>query len=259
MGARGSFKPGFSRPNKISAVSAWLRVASATSDSNGVSSLPDMLNANPAVQSVDARKPVIENSANGLPCMRFATNDALAWPLIAATNPTNKAGWGIWLKPDSASAAARVISISTGTNGATALKLRLSTNTTPDILLDAAVSGTNGRRGTSSTLITTGWQFLTLEYDSSGATEADKLVATLNGIARSLVFSNLGAGGTLGVLPVVTGNAIIGNGQDGAASNPFNGLIGPNIYAFGSKMNDATQGLLTAAARIALMNYEAPA
>ncbi len=63
---------------------------------------------------------------------------------------------------------------------------------------------------------------------------------------------------TLGTLFAATGNIMIGNGQDGAASSPLNGLIGPNIYAFGSKMAGATTGLLTTAARTALMNFEAP-
>ncbi len=241
-------------PSSLSAVSAWLRVAQATSGVNGISSVPDVLNSNPAVQSVDARKPVIENSANGLPCMRLATNDVLVWPITAQSSATSQAGWGLWVKPDGVASTQRIFRISTGTNGANGQKLNpsLVTNT---ITLTASPDGAATKTNTSPGSMTAAWHFLTLEYDSTGATDAQKLTISLDGAVLSPTISGAA---TLGTLFAATGNIMIGNGQDGAASSPLNGLIGPNIYAFGSKMAGATTGLLTTAARTALMNFEAP-
>src|SRR5678816_2358752 len=80
----------------ITAISAILDVATATLVSGDISSLPDLLNSNPAVQTVSGRRPTLELSAgNGLPCMRFATNDALSWPITAqSAGGTSQAGWG---------------------------------------------------------------------------------------------------------------------------------------------------------------------
>jgi hypothetical protein len=47
-------------------------------------------------------------------------------------------------------------------------------------------------------------------------------------------------------------------GQQPNGTNAWVGDIGPNVYIFGSKMTGATQGLLTTAARTALLNFEAP-
>lgn len=234
----------------FSVVSAWLRVGQATSDVNGVSSLPDVLNTNPAVQTVDARKPVIENSANGLPCMRFVTNDVLVWPITAQSSASDYAGWGMWIKPSSFPAVMRIIRVATGTNAASTTKLTISTSNSTlscAAVSSATVSKTGG-------VLTTAWGFVTIEYSKDGATDDSKLTVTLNGTPLGTA-----VGSTLvGVLASATGNILIGNGNDGAANSAYQGLIGPNIYAFSSKMSGATTGILTTDARTALMNFEAP-
>lgn len=249
--------PSFS-PSQVSAISAWLRVANATSDGNGISSVPDVLNTNPAVQSVNERKPVIENSANGLPCMRFATNDVLAWPITAQSSAINQCGWGLWVKLD-ALATQRLLRISAGTNGADGFKLSLTTLTTGG--LNPAASSTGSETGlkaysTAGGAITTAWHFVTIEYDKDGATDAARLITTVGGVSFAGTFA--GAQDISAGLFAATGNILIGNGNDGVASSPLNGLLGPNIYSFATKMPGAEFGLLTAAARAALMNFEAP-
>jgi hypothetical protein len=238
-------------PSSLSAVVAWLRVIQATSDVNGISSVPDVLNTNPAVQSVTARKPMPEASAgNGLPCMRFATNDVLVWPITPESSASNYAGWAAWVKPDALATTQRIIRVSTGTNGASTNKLTLGTSLAT--LSNIAQSGPSVTRGGGT--MTTGWAFVTVEYNKDGADDSAKLTCTLDGVSVGTL-----AGTTLtGPLAAATGNILIGNANDGVASQPLNGIIGPNIYAFGSKMAGATVGLLTTAARTALMNFEAP-
>lgn len=257
MGARGSFRgAGFASPSAVSAVSAWLRVVNATSDVNGISSVPDALNTNPAAQSVDARKPVIEQSANALPCMRFVTNDVLVWPITAQSSGTNYAGYGLWFKPDSANVIQRLVAISSGTNGANGLKLVVSPTTTNRIQVVASPDGVGSKVNTPLSAYTTAWQFLTFEYDKDAATDAARLVVTVNGVALTAAIT--GAADMSVGLFAATGNILIGNLNDGVASGAFQGLLGPNLYAFASKMPGATLGLLTTAARAFLMNYEAP-
>lgn len=258
MGIRGSFRTKFSSPSDVGAVSAWLRVASATSDVNGISSLPDMLNNNPAVQSVDARKPVIENSANGLPCMRFATNDVLSWPITLQSSANDYAGWGCWVKIDAASGTQRIFRCSTGTLGASGNKLNLSTAgaTVSSSASPASAPGTF-RNNITGAVTNNSWHFYTIEWDKDGASNIEEYTLTLDGVNLTNS-STLSPTTKMGSLSPVTGNILIGNTNNGVASSPLNGLIGPNIYAFGRKMANVNCGVLTSAARAFLMNYERP-
>jgi hypothetical protein len=246
-------------PSGVSAVSAWLRVASATSDVNGISSVPDAMNTNPAVQSVDARKPVVENSANGLPCMRFATNDVLRWPITAQSSASDYAGWGLWVKTDSTATTQRLMRISTGTGGGSALKLAVNAPFSGGTLTGsgatAAAPGGVTRSVAGGTLVALAWAFWTIEWDKDGASDSARLTLTKDGVLVGTLATNVATGS----LVTATGNILIGNGGDDVtASSPYNGLIGPNIYAFGSKMAGAEFGLLTTAARTALRTYQQP-
>jgi concanavalin A-like lectin/glucanase superfamily protein len=236
--------------------SAWLRVANATLVSGDVSSLPDALNSNPAVQTVAARRPTLELAANGLPCMRFATNDVLSWPITAQSSAVNQAGYGLWIKADALSATQRLIFVSTSTGGASGAKLRLSPASNGALATVVSSDGSTTKTITSPpNALDTGWHFLTCEYDKDGASDAAKLVLTIDGVALGTI---TGAA-TLGALFAATGNILIGNGQDTtSASAPFSGLIGPNIYAFNAKTPTATTGLLSTAERAAFMNFEKP-
>lgn len=247
-------------PGQISAalggpLSAWLRVANATSDVNGISSVPDFLNTNPATQSVNARKPVIENSANGLPCMRFQTNDVLVWPITPQSSASLQAGWGMWVKPDSSTGGQRIIYAGPGTNGASGFKLSFQMSVSQWKGEASADGATTTFNLSGSTAPAANWRFLTLEYDGTAPTDAEKLVISFQGVRLT---GALSGAAILGALFPATGNLLIGNGNDGVATLVFNGRLGPNLYAWDRKQAGATLGLLTTETLTALMNYQAP-
>lgn len=250
MGARSSFKPRARLPSgPDSVVSAWLRVDDAVRDGSGISLVPDMLNTNPAVQTVAARKPSLELSANGLPCMRFATNDQLTWPITPQSLASNQTGWGLWVKLGVASGNYGIMRARNESGGASANKLSL-TFATSGYQAAYYVSAVSGLR--TAAIATTDWQFITIEFDGGEPLAELQRTLTHNGVLSG----STGGGATSGALQSATGNILIGNG--GSDSLPLNGLIGPNIYAFSGKMSGAEFGVLTTAARNALMNFEAP-
>jgi hypothetical protein len=212
------------------------------------------MNTNPAVQSVNARKPVIETSF-GLPCLRFATNDVLRWPITAQSAATSYAGWGMWFKQDVSSTVMRLIRVSTGTNGASGFGLNMTSSAGAYVGAYSAdgASGNFSQLSVSGALDTS-WVFITLEWSRDGTSTATRLTLTKNGE----VLSGAATGIVNAALFAATGNILIGNANDGVASGAVNGLIGPNIYAFGSKMAGATEGVLTPAARLSLMLYGNP-
>jgi hypothetical protein len=243
----------------VSAVSAWLRVAQATSDVNGVSSLPDIINANPAVQSVNSRKPGVGVSANGLPTMTFdGTADMLSWPLAASNNGTAAWGIGLWLKAGDLSVTTRDI-IAMWVPDSSAYKLNFSQFGQQLFATVFKADGTSSSRQgvTVSNVITSTalWYFVTFEWDSLAVAESDRFTITVNGVKQACTFSSGGTPGTITTLHAPTGNATIG--ATGTALYFF-GSFGANIYVLGSKMAGATEGLLTPAARAALMTYEQP-
>ena len=236
--------------------SAWLRVANATLVSGDVSSLPDLLNANPAVQTVAGRRPTLELSANGLPCMRFATNDVLSWPITAqSAGGTSQAGWGLWVKLDAAIGAQFLIGVLPGTGGANGTKLRAITSS-QTFSTRASPDGTNSKSNTTGNVLDAGWHFLTFEYDFGAGTDETKITNTIDGVVQT---PSIAGSATLGALFAATGNVLIGNAVDTVTGlAPLSGLIGPNIYAFASKTAGATTGLLSTAERAALMNFDKP-
>jgi hypothetical protein len=243
-------------PTDITAISGILDVATATLVAGDASSVPDLLNSNPAVQTVAARRPTLELAANGLPCLRFSTNAVLSWPITAqSAGGTSQAGWGLWVKLNAAASAQILLTVSTGTGGANGFKLRLRTNAdTANVI--ASPDGTATKNNTTGNILDTGWHFLTVEYDSTAGTDLTKLVTTVDGVSSGTTISGTA---TLGALFAATGNILIGNLQDTtSASQPLNGLIGPQIYAFASKTAGATTGLMSSSERTSLMNYRKP-
>lgn len=256
--AAGANNPGHVfTPTDITAISAILDVATATLVAGDISSLPDLLNANPAVQTVAARRPTLENSAgNALPCMRFATNDVLSWPITAqSAGGTSQAGWGLWVKLDAASGVEALINVLSGTvGGASGVKLRLQTSTAT-LQFRASPDGAAVKTNTTGNVLDAGWHFITVEYDSTAGTDAAKMVQTVDGVS----LGSISGAATLGTLFAATGNILIGNLTDTTvALSPLNGLIGPQIYAFASKTAGATTGLLSSAERTSLLNYRKP-
>jgi hypothetical protein len=240
-------------------LSAWLRVALATSDVNGVSSLPDVLNANPAVQATNAKKPGLGTSANGFPILTFDGQRMLQWPLTTANNNDSALGFAFWYKPGLVTDFQMPFGI-TAEAGSTAAYKFMFPQPTNALALKCFFSGfANGRNGQSSLVLNAGqWYFVTGEYFNTG-TEAVRHVLTIDGVVLPLTFSNDNAGGS-GNLTTVTGNAIIGstNTTGGLPALVTGSALGPNFYAFNAKMAGATEGLLTPIARRELMNFQAP-
>lgn len=259
-GRRSVTYSGIPNPGSLTegAVTAWLSVAAATSDVNGVSSLPDLLAtvANPAVQATNARKPLIELSANGLPCMRFATSKVLTWPLVASNNNTSKTGVGFWFKPDALASFPTLASIDSS-GAASVFKYAVYTNAaTGGIRSDINATGIRDCDTPGSLITALTWAFFTLELDMSGAAETDRVVVTVNGTPRVVTFG--GAAGPVSALTNPTGSMCLGATTTAGTNKPYNGLLGPDFYVFGAKQPGATVGLLTTAGRAALMAFNQP-
>jgi hypothetical protein len=241
-----------------SVVGAWLRFAEGTSDANGFSSVPDVLNANPAIQTVNANKPARVLSANGLVLANFVTDDRLWWPLIAANNSTAAFGFMFWIVPANIAAPTeRWIDIwynsgNPPTGGASAPKFSIGKigATVHAVLRNGAASPT----ATSGNVLSAGVPACVgFEFNGAGATDAAKLVITLDGVA---IASTVTGGAMPTALPAPTGSANIGAYIQGAAH--YTGKMGSNLFCFNAAMAGVTSGLLTPAARLAYKNFEAP-
>ncbi len=169
----------------------------------------------------------------------------MTWPLIAQNNNRDTIGFGAYFKFTSLGSFPVLWSIQQ--------KCQLYVTAAGAIAAAAFVSGSNGRQGqTTNGVVTTGTVLgIGYEYNSGGATEADKLIITVNGVPRALTFSNLGSGGTLGQLPIIAGNAFLFS-QTTSPDNPMSGSVARNAYAFDQAMPGVTSGLLTSDARLAL-------
>ncbi len=243
-------------PRDSGKVSAWLRFSQGTVTGSGFSSVPDVLNSNPATQSTDAQRPASGTSGNGLTIATFS-NDFLAWPLVNGNNNQSPA-WGIalWVRctPDGTVRRLWSIRLPGALGGASDNRIEICSdnNASRGIFVDIYTSTVTARRGAvQASFAASTWTFLTVEYDGAQSAEADECVITTGGAVRTLAFGD--AAGTPGDMPDTliqpTGNAHLG-AQTTAAGNPFVGDIGPNVFILNAR--------LTAAERTALMNFEAP-
>jgi hypothetical protein len=245
--------------NPANFVSSWLRVANATVTGSGVSSLPDMLNVNPAVQATDVNRPPLGASANGLPIMNFApsTGQHLIWPLTAKNNSTTYLGFGFWFNRSVVSQC-NILNALTGvgtsgnawyliTNGAS-LRFLFYDPAAPTSARYFDVSG--------SPLVLNTWQFISLEYNATRAAEADRTSIYVDNVRQTGTFTSFGTPGTITNLVSVTGAMTIS--LNNAPQQIKDASLGPNFYSYTYAMAGATDGLLTAPARAALMSVEAP-
>lgn len=248
---------GFS-PIELGVVTGWLRLAASSQASSEWTNWVDVLNSNPgAINS--ARRPAVAAAANGFPLANFQTNDCVAWSIAASNLNRNTVGYFMWASPDALPGSnVTLISISAGTGGASGTFLAsIFFNTSWFVICYVDGSG-NGRTFQVLNAAAVGVQHCYgIEYDSSVGGDGC-LTLSIDGVIQTTLKSNAGAGGTLGTLPSVTGNILIGNFNDGAAGSPYNGKTGPNIFALNSKMSGATAGLLTTGARAALAGFEVP-
>ena len=251
MGTRGSFRPAPFGANQGLAgkVSAILDLSASAQSGGEWTNWVDLLNDNPGVINA-ARRPAVTASGNGLPTATFATNDCVSVPLVAAiNNQVTKCGWAFHLKVGNIAATSTLITIGTGTLGASAQKLRLLILASEALRADCFISGANGRLFTTTAVLTqnaTTW--VRLEYDSSRGGDAN-IKVFFDTVDQAGSFSDSGAGGTLTTLPVVTGNMLIGNiNDDPTPSAPLAGIVGPRIYCLREN--------LTLAEDTALMNFD---
>lgn len=242
---RGSFYP-----TQLGAkLSAWLRLAASTPNAGEYDVVVDVLNSNPTSQTDADRKPAASTAANGLPVADWDGTDVLVWPVHASNNQVDNTGFALWMKLTGVAAAN--VSIVELAGGTSATKLSMQVENAK-ARATAYISGNNGRTLTSTgNVFSAGvWAFYRLAYVSSiGGDLCLKLY--VNEVAVTGSYTNTGAGGTLGVLPTVTGNVLLG-GQSNSDTPFFSpiGSFGPNIYCIA--------GDLTAAEGAALMAFDRP-
>lgn len=244
-------------------LSAWLRFALGTTDVQGFSSVPDLLNTNPAVQATDGRKPDRVLAANGLPLGDFVA-DNLAWPLAASNNATTRYGVFFYMVPDTVSGDEYIFTAWTGnTGGGNAARLILSRSGTSFLAyVSHASDGSSVRLATLAGVFAVGTPvFLGFEFNPAGSNEAAQCVLSKDGVAGSASFSN--SSGTPGAMPAAlqnpTGNLIIGGFDNSDAGVlPVDGKLGPNLYVLNAAMAGVSTGLLSPAARLALASFERP-
>jgi hypothetical protein len=241
-------------PARLSKISAWLRLQASTQSGGEWTNWADVLNSNPVAYN-SARRPAVAAAANALPIATFnpASPVVGAWPLTAANNQTAKTGVALWMKPAVVTGGANqvIYMIAPGTGGANLQKFQVVQNNRTLVPWVAVTAGTaNGRQLTTGNVLTVStWAWVRLEYDSSRGGDAN-LKVYVNGADAGGAYSDIGAGGTLGTLATVTGNALMGNFNDGSAVAPWSGDFGPNLFVLSDN--------LTAAEETALMNFERP-
>lgn len=246
---------GFTPAELSGVVTSWFRLADASSviTGSGYSSIQDVLNpSSPATQSTDARRPPAATSANGLPILTVAASN-LAVPMIAAR--ANLSAWGFWGWVKQSATADGLISFGTS-GGASANFAWFNFNTSGTNCKSEIWTGASSRVANKGSLTAATWKFLTLEYNSAFAADA-RLALTIDAVSLTATFS-----GSLGSEPASLQSGVTGSGSllsfTSAAGFPFVGSVGGNFGFFGGAMSGATEGVLTAAARAALMNFEAP-
>ncbi len=236
------------------AVSSWFRLAHPNSiiTGSGYSSVADVLNlSSPATQGTDARRPPPAVAANGLPIITVSAS-ALVIPATTARFATAKWGMWMWLKRNTS--ADNICSA--GTTPGSSVN-RLYTNVVGAVFRAQVFNSDSSQSrncDVSSGTINT-WKFFTVEFNSDFAGDL-AMCMTVDGTPIVPTFS-----GVLGAVPsalrAITGNASFA-AFSSAASFPFIGSMGGNWGFMNASMAGVTTGLLTPAARTALMNFERP-
>jgi len=241
-------------PLELAPVSSWFRVAAGTITGSGYSSIPDLLSpSSPMTQSTDARRPPAATSSNGLPILSVTASN-MAIPLIASRINTAAWGWWGWIRPSTTADGF----LNFGTQGGASAEFMWLTFTNSGTNLHSEVWATAGGsrvRNIVGSITAGAWQFVTAEYNSALSGDA-RYTVTVNG--TPIAGTNGGSLGSMpAALPAVTGSGNFLSFQ--AIGNfPYVGSVGPNFGFMNAAMSGATEGLLTAAARTNLMNFEAP-
>lgn len=223
----------------------WLRASGATLVSGKVSSLPEIVNANPAVQASDPARPAIGTSVNGLPILQFGAASTLSWPVIAANNSRLNYGLGFWFRAP-ATTVANFFNRRT-TAGAADFQLSLLAGVLRATIIRASGGSSGSFLDTPAVIAANTWYFFTAEYVS---TTINTICMTVNGVVQGITRTTFGTVSNLGQLQVaVTLDFGLGSAFD----------FGPEIYLWQAAMPGAAAGqLLTPAGRAAFMNYNQP-
>jgi hypothetical protein len=250
-------RPGRRNPEAQALRSALLKIKGqlrlqASSQSAGEwTNWVDVLNSNPGAINA-ARRPAVGASNNGLPLATFATNDCVAVPILSGVNySTTRFGYAFWMAPVAYGSAQSIVSVGNGTGGASVRAFEFEIVSAPARSMKCNVFDASGGvkigTGAANAFPVAGTQVWTrIFYDSTGATDADKLKLWANEVPVALTFT--GAGTHL--LRSATGNILLGNYNDGVASQPYAGSMGPNIWTYDVDF--------TAAEGLALMNVDRP-
>lgn len=230
-------------PISIPEIKIWLRVDQATSDVNGVSSVPDAKGGSAATQSTNAQKPTLGTTGNGLAKLT-CVDDCLVLPIQAGFNNSAWFGMAMWIRPSNVSTSSDLFNVTTA-SGATVNKL--SFRQSSDDLLDFtwASNGSDTRQARTGSagfgkaiLAVNIWTFVSMEFDGTQATEDTKNQFKLNGTPvpapNATQYSNgVGAIGSPGLsaLNTPTGNSLL-FARTTAGGNPFQGDIGPDIFFY---------------------------
>jgi len=237
-------------PEQSTKLKAWYRLQASNQSGGEWTDWVDVKNSNPGAINA-ARRPAVTAAANGLPTATFATNDCVAIPLIGANYSTTAFGFGFWMNPAAYSSAQSVVVVGNGTGGASVRAFEFEIVSSPGRSMKVNVFDSGGAVKTGTCAVNTfpvaGTPVWTrVFYNSLGAADADKLKIYADSAAAAITFT--GAGTHL--LRSATGNLLVGNYNNGVASQPFGGVIGPDIYFW-----DAD---LTSDEDIAFKNYARP-
>jgi hypothetical protein len=251
-------------PTSLGVVGAWFDVASASNAGAGLAfTLPNLLSANHATTTTDARKPTIGAASNGVPILTCATS-CLRIPLHAAINGATQ--WWISMHMRITSAAGNPVPFGIDNlDGEASTRKLFAQRFAGDNLNvhDAASPTTLARKYGPATLwpLNT-WVHCIWELNlATGGAEATRAVVCVDGLP--VVSSFTDSIGTPGSIPtamaVPTGNMLLGAQRHATAPNPWVGQIGRYILIGNGAMPGVTSGCLTAAARLNLSAFGRPA
>jgi hypothetical protein len=244
----------------VSKVTAILLVRNGTITGAGYSSIPDAFANNPAVQTVDARRPAAATSELGLPILSFNGANVLSWPLAANNGqltamsaPGSVTGWCAWVKFTSVAAAFHYLyCAANGVGGLVNRRLRFGAALNTVMNMIHTVDGGGNIYGQTPGVLAPGaWLWIRYMWIAGGAAVGDKILVYVNGALQSLTWVGTG---TIYSLPATTGNILLGSfNNDTVLANPgvFTGYMGPRLTNL-----DAD---LTAEEEAALWSCERPA
>jgi hypothetical protein len=236
-------------PNPIAitggTVSSWLQ----NNTVGAVTTVPNLIaGRSSAVQATAINRPV--GQANG--SMTFSGTQWLTWALDAGNNGAQYfwvAGWVKTTVP-----ATNQVWLGMLLNGASSASVNKFRAAIATAHFSQYLNGNNGRQ-LNGAAATTAATFLTYEWNNDEVTEANREVYSIGGVVVApSSYSAVGTGVAPSPLPTPTGNAIIGNAAFGSVSLPLFGTMGRDLWTGNAKMTGVTQGCLTPAARVGLMN-----